>query len=56
MGKLTVVYIFGIVARTLTTTLCSVLFMRTYGKNLSQVLGKAAFLLNSCGVLVLWTL
>lgn len=50
--KFTVVYIAGIVLRTLTTTLCSVLFMRAQGRSLSQVLGKAAFLLKNCGVLV----
>ena len=44
------------ISRIHTTTLCSVLFRRAHGKNLSQVLGKAAFLLNSCGMFVLWTL
>lgn len=54
--KFTVVYVFGMVSRTPTTTLCSVLFNETHRRNLSQVLGKAAFLLNSCGVFVPWTL
>ena len=44
------------ISRIHTTTLCSVLFRRAHGRNLSQVLGKAAFLLNSCGMFVLWIL
>lgn len=44
------------ISRIYITTLCSVLFKRAHGRTLSQVLGKAAFLLNSCGMFVLWTL
>lgn len=55
-AKFTVVNIVGIVSRTPTATSCSVLFMRAHGRNSSQVSGKAAFLLNICGVFVLWTL